>query len=45
MTVVGRQPTTPGLHRRVDRTGTHELDDTTRYAESLDAALTRLADT
>ena len=32
-----------GLHRRVDRTGTHELDDTTRYAESLDAAITRLA--
>ena len=33
-----------GLHRRVDRTGTHELDDTTRYAESLEAAIQRLAD-
>ncbi len=33
--------TTPhGLHRSVARTGTHALDDTTRYAE-----LTRLADT
>ncbi len=36
--------TTPhGLHRRVDRSGTHELDDTTRYAESLDEAIDRLA--
>jgi hypothetical protein len=33
-----------GLHHRVDRTGTHELDDTTRYAESLEAAIQRLAD-
>ena len=32
-----------GLHRRVDRSGTHELDETTRYAESLDAAIQRLA--
>ncbi|HET9421184.1 MAG TPA: hypothetical protein VFO49_08605 [Nocardioides sp.] len=36
--------TTPhGLHRRVDRTGTHHLDDTAVYAAALDAALDKIA--
>lgn len=37
--------TTPhGLHRRVDRTGTHELDTPALYADALDAALQQIAD-